>query len=82
MTELAEELSRRYTLVINAELGRLERRQPELTPGQLAVVERALADLADRLLLDALRNHPELSGRLEPLFHPAQRPDNRRLQRD
>ena len=70
MTELADEMTRRFELVISAELGRLGRRQPALTAGQLAVVERALADLADRLMLDALRNHPELSGRLEPLFHP------------
>jgi hypothetical protein len=68
MTELAEEMSRRFELVISDEVSRLGRRQPALTAGQLAVVERALAELADKLMLDALRDHPELSGRLEPLF--------------
>jgi hypothetical protein len=70
MTDLAEEMSRRFELVINSELGRLGRRQPALTAGQLAVVERVLAELADRLMLDALRSRPELSGRLQPLFQP------------
>jgi hypothetical protein len=79
MTDLAEEMSRRFELVISSELGRLGRRQPALTAGQLAVVERALAELADRLLLDALRRHPELSGRLQPLFQPPQRPKKRAL---
>jgi hypothetical protein len=67
-TDLADEVAHRCDEVIEAELTRLGRRQPALTAAQLLVIEQALSDLADKLLLDALRNKPNLRGRVEPLF--------------
>jgi hypothetical protein len=67
-TDLVVEVTHRCDAVIEAELTRLGRRQPALTPAQLVVIEQALSELADKLLLDALRRKPALLGRVEPLF--------------
>jgi hypothetical protein len=67
-TDLVTEMTSRCDQVIELELARLGRRQPRLTAAELAVVEQVLAEVADKLLLDALRRKPTLLGRVEPLF--------------
>jgi hypothetical protein len=67
-SSLADRVGRRCEQVIGSEVARLGRRQPRLTPAELAVVEQALSELADKLLLDAIRHNPDLSARVEPLF--------------
>lgn len=68
MTTSPNELADRVGRVIDIELTRLRHRQPTLTASQLAVVEQTLSDLANRLLLDAIRRNPRLWPRLELLF--------------
>ena len=70
--DFADRLARRCREFIDAEVLRLGRREPGLAGADLAEVDRALADLADKLLLDTLRSRPDLAGRLEPLFAPRQ----------
>jgi hypothetical protein len=72
--DLVAELTHRCDEVIESELTRLGRRQPGLSPADLVVIEQALSDLADKLLLDALRHKPALIGRVEPLLRAAAHP--------
>lgn len=44
--------------VIDTELQRLSRRVPTLAPADLDVIDAALDDLSDSLILDRLRNAP------------------------
>jgi hypothetical protein len=66
--DLLTEVSHRCDKVIESELTRLGRRQPGLTAANLVVIEQALSDLADKLLLDALRTKPSLARRVGPLL--------------
>lgn len=66
--DLLTEVSHRCDEVIETELHRLGRRQPGLSAAELVVIEQALAELADRLLLGPLRTKPALAGRVGPLF--------------
>jgi hypothetical protein len=66
--DLLTEVSHRCDEVIESELTRLGRRQPGLSAAHLVVIEQALSDLADKLLLDALRSKPALAGRVGPLL--------------
>lgn len=56
--------------VIAAELDRLRHRLPSLSTTDLAAIDDALAQLADHLLLDAIRRRPALHGLVDPLFAP------------
>jgi len=71
--DLVTELENRCDEVIEGELVRLGRRQPGLTDAQLVVIEQALSDLADRLLLDSLRRKPGLTDLVEPLLRSRSR---------
>lgn len=61
-------VTRRCEQVIRDELVRLDHRQPALSSTQLAVVEQSLTALADRLLLNAIRRHPDHLDAVEALF--------------
>ena len=66
--DLLTEVTHRCDEVIETELHRLGRRQPGLSAAELRVIEQVLGELADRLLLDALRSKPALAGRVGPLL--------------
>jgi hypothetical protein len=66
--DLLTEVSHRCDEVIETELTRLGRRQPGLSAANLLVIEQVLSELADKLLLDALRTKPALAGRVGPLL--------------
>lgn len=69
-SELSARIAADCDAVVAAELDRLRRRLPSLSTADLAAVDDALARLADRLLLDAIRQRPTLHGRVEPIFAP------------
>jgi hypothetical protein len=54
--------------VIEAELRRLARRAPSLRPDDLDVIDTALDDLVESLLLARLRRLPQHTARLKRLF--------------
>ena len=54
--------------VIEAELRRLARRDPSLRPDDLEVIDAALDDLVESLLLARLRSLPQHTARLKRLF--------------
>ncbi|MFE9694311.1 hypothetical protein [Micromonospora sp. NPDC005806] len=54
--------------VIEAELRRLARKVPSLRPNDLAVIDAALDELAESLLLARLRSLPQHTARLKRLF--------------
>ncbi|MEV4139323.1 hypothetical protein AB0J72_45060 [Dactylosporangium sp. NPDC049742] len=54
--------------VIEAELRRLARRAPSLRPDDLDIIDAALDELAESLLLARLRSMPQHSARLKRLF--------------
>jgi hypothetical protein len=54
--------------VIEAELRRLARRAPSLRPDDLDVIDAALDDLVESLLLARLRSLPQHTARLKRLF--------------
>lgn len=56
--------------VIAAEIERLRRRLPSLSKADVAAIDDALAQLAERLLLDAIRRRPELHDTVDPIFSP------------
>lgn len=56
--------------VIDCELGRLGRRAQRLTPDDLEVIDAALDELVETLLLARLRAMPEHADRLGSLFVP------------
>ena len=56
--------------VIAAELERLRHRVPSLPEADLAAIDDALAQLAERLFLDAIRRRPALHGLVDPIFSP------------
>jgi hypothetical protein len=62
-------------VVIDSELRRLSRRARSLRAHDLAVVDAALDDLVDRLILDPLRTTPRHVDQLDKLFDV---PDRRR----
>lgn len=66
--DLIERVARDCDAVIDAELARLRRRQPQLSESDLVALDDALADLAERLLLRALRRKPELLDTIAPIF--------------
>ncbi len=54
--------------VIEAELRRLARRAPSLRPDDLDIIDAALDELAESLLLARLRSLPQHTARLKRLF--------------
>jgi hypothetical protein len=54
--------------VIEAELRRLARRAPSLRPDDLDVIDAALDELVESLLLARLRSLPQHTARLKRLF--------------
>jgi hypothetical protein len=54
--------------VIEAELRRLARRHPSLRPDDLKVIDAALDDLVESLLLSRLRNAPQHTALLKHRF--------------
>ncbi|UYM07600.1 hypothetical protein [Solicola gregarius] len=61
-------IARDCDVVIAAEVERLRRRRPCLTQADLDAVDAALAELAERLLLDAIRRRPALHEAISPIF--------------
>lgn len=57
--------------VIEAELRRLRRRAPSLRPDDLMVIDAALDELVESLLLTRLRRLPQHTTRLQHLFSTA-----------
>lgn len=57
-------------VVIDRELGRLGRRARRLTPDDLEIIDAALDDLVESLLLARLRNMPQHAERLDTLLVP------------
>lgn len=55
---------------IAAELERLRHRVPSLPEADLAAIDDALAQLAERLFLDAIRRRPALHGLVDPILSP------------
>ncbi len=68
---LADQLRRSSRAVIDQELGRLARRAPALTPGDLHAVSQALDGLVERLLLSRVRAAPCHAQYVRDLFGPA-----------
>lgn len=66
--DLGERLAHECDSVIATEIERLRRRRPALSTSDLALLERVLVRLADRLLLDAVRGRPALHESVSPLF--------------
>lgn len=56
--------------VIEAELRRLARRAPSLRPDDLQLIDAALDELVESLLLARLRSLPQDTARLKRLFGP------------
>lgn len=54
--------------VIDTELSRLRRRRPELSDADYDAIDEVLTNLADRLLLDALRDNPSLHPTVARIF--------------
>ncbi|PZF81049.1 hypothetical protein [Jiangella anatolica] len=63
-----ERLRRRSDAIIGRELARLAGRARTLGPGELAVVEAALNELAERLVLARLRTVPHRAAEIDRLF--------------
>lgn len=63
-----ERLRRRSDAIIGRELTRLAGRARALGPRDLAVVEEALNDLVEHLVLDRLRAVPHRAAEVERLF--------------
>lgn len=57
-------------VVIDGELGRLGRRARTLTPGDLEIIDAALDDLVESLLLARLRTMPQHAEQLGALLVP------------
>jgi len=66
--DLVAQVHEHSRTVIEAELRRLARRVPTLRPHDLAVIDAALDELADSLLLARLRRLPQHTARLRRLF--------------
>lgn len=66
--ELLVRIARDCDDVIALEVDRLRRRRPSLSEQDLAAVDDALAQLAERLLLDAIRRSPNLHDAIGPIF--------------
>lgn len=69
--ELTERVARDCDAVIEAEVSRLRRRRPQLPESALHALDETLDELAERLLLRALRRNPGLRHSLAPVFAPA-----------
>ncbi|MGH3357421.1 MAG: hypothetical protein ACRDO7_01370, partial [Nocardioidaceae bacterium] len=65
---LTERIARECESVIDAERTRLRRRRPQLSDTELATLDETLTQIAERLLLDALRRNPTLTDSVAPLF--------------
>lgn len=66
--EVSDALARRCDEIIAAELARLRRRRPGLSPHQLDAVDQALRDLAERFVLDPVRRNPAHASSIDALF--------------
>ncbi|MDN5855642.1 MAG: hypothetical protein L0K86_22940 [Actinomycetia bacterium] len=69
-TELLARIAADCDTVITAELDRLRHRLPALSAADLTAVDDALTQLAERLLLDAIRQRPALHSLVDPIFAP------------
>jgi hypothetical protein len=80
---LVDEVAGEARRVIDAELERLTRKSPTLSPGAVAAVGKALDELADRLLLRRLvtlaEARPDLWGEATALLASQQPPAPSRL---
>lgn len=68
--DLSVRIAAECDTVIAAELERLRRRLPSLSEADVAAIDDALAQLAERLLLDAVRRRPALHDAIGPIFSP------------
>ncbi|MFF4894454.1 hypothetical protein [Micromonospora chersina] len=71
-------VDRHTRAVIDAELHRLARRAPSLSPADLAFVNTVLEDLAESAILAPLRNAPRNSAPLLTRIFDAEHDDMRR----
>lgn len=69
-SDLSVRIAAECDAVIAAELERLQHRLPSMSETDLAAIDDALAQLAERLLLDAIRRRPELHDAVDPIFSP------------
>jgi hypothetical protein len=67
-SDLVAQVRHHSRAVIEAELSRLARRNPSLRPEDLDVIDAALDDLAESLLLARMRSLPQHTTRLKRLF--------------
>jgi hypothetical protein len=67
-SDLVAQVHHHSRAVIEAELHRLARRAPALGPDDLAVIDAALDELVESLLLARLRRLPQHTARLKRLF--------------
>jgi hypothetical protein len=72
-TDLVVRLQQRSRTVIDAELKRLARKASSLSQTDLEVVDAALDDIVETLLLARLRAMPQYAARLESLFGESRR---------
>jgi hypothetical protein len=70
-SDLVAQVHHHSHAVIEAELRRLARRAPSLRPDDLAVIDAALDELVQSLLLARLRSLPQHTARLKRLFGTA-----------
>jgi hypothetical protein len=67
-SDLVAQVHNHSRAVIEAELRRLARKAPSLRPDDLDVIEAALGELVESLLLGRLRSLPQHTARLKRLF--------------
>jgi hypothetical protein len=70
-SDLVAQVHHHCRAVIEAELRRLARRNPSLGPDGLKLIDAALDDLVESLLLARLRSLPQHTVRLKRLFDTA-----------
>jgi len=72
-TIVAAQVHNHSRAVIEAELRRLARTAPSLRPDDLDIIDAALDELAESLLLARLRSLPQHTARLKRLFGTARK---------
>jgi hypothetical protein len=70
-SDLVAQVHHHSRAIIEAELRRLARRNPSLRPDDLELIDAALDELVESLLLARLRGLPQHTARLKHLFGTA-----------